>query len=97
MDFVRYVERGMLQTQIKDMDFNCKIPNPTLTIHADNSITLLPGFEFTGTDMLLTTAPKSSTTGINYISPVPEYAPNTTIFLDSIPQNLPVDSIYVVE
>ncbi len=41
--------------------------------------------------------PKSSTNGISYIPPVPDYAPNTTIVLDSIPQNLPVDTIYVNE
>ncbi len=91
------IRTGMFQTQIKDMNFNCAIPNPTLTIHTDNSITLLPGFEFMGTDMLLTTVPKSSTNGISYIPPVPDYAPNTTIVLDSIPQNLPVDTIYVNE
>ncbi len=89
------IRTGMFQTQIKDMNMNCAIPNPTLTIHADNSITLLPGFEFAGTEMLLTTAPKSSTNGINYIPPVPNYVPNTTIVLDSLPQNIPVDTIYV--
>lgn len=85
---------GMFQTQIKDLNFNCKILNPTLTIHADNSITLLPGFEFKGTDMLLTTEPKTST-GRRVISVTPEFAPNTTIVLDSLPQNLPIDTIFI--
>ena len=88
------IRTSMLQTQIKDMNFNCSLPNPTLTIHTDNSITLLPGFEFTGTDMLLTTEPKASS-GSKIISVSPEYAPNTTIVFDSIPQNIPVDTIYV--
>ena len=89
---------GLLQTQIRDMKFNDVMMNPTATLHADNSITLNPGFEFSGSDLILTIEPVSTFGGRRvYAPPVQEYTPQTIIIFDSVPQNLPCDTIYTNE
>ena len=88
------IRTGMFKTEINNLYFNVTIPNPTLMIHADNSITLSPGFEFSGTEMILTTEAKS--TGRFSVPQVPVDIPNMTINLDSIPTNIPVDTLYVL-
>jgi len=88
------IRTGMFNTEINNLYFNTTIPNPTLMIHAANSITLSPGFVFSGTEMILTTEAKS--TGRFNVPQVPVDIPNMTINLDSIPTNIPVDTLYVL-